>query len=78
MSNKSLKIANPNVQKHIKSDALWKKKYLDPLHASLRSCGCIYDTKTLKLTCLMRNDRTLIGTKHFSYITHKYHEKVYT
>ena len=55
------------------------KVYFDPLHVSLRFCGCIYDTKNLKVACLMRNviDQALIGIKHFSYITHKYPEKVH-
>ena len=53
------------------------KVYFDPFHVSLRPCGCIYDNKNLKLNFLCVIDRTLLGIKHFSYITQKYPEKVY-
>ena len=52
------------------------KVYFDSLRVSLGPCGCIYDNKTIKLSYHVRNYWTLIGIRQFSYISHKYLEKV--
>ena len=31
------------------------KVNFDPLHVSYGHCGCIFDNRNLKLSCLMRN-----------------------
>ena len=67
MSFKISKCLVAKVQKHIKSDALWKRLF-DPLHISLGPHGCIYDNKNLNLSYLVRKERRLI--EHFSNVTH--------
>ena len=66
MSFKVSKCLVSKVQKHIKSDALWKR-LSDPLHISLGPHGCIYDNKNLNLSYLVRKER---GIKHFTNVTH--------
>ena len=56
-NNTSFKFKNIQSQSYRNTSNVmhFGKVYFYPLHISLRSCGCIYDTKNLKVACLMRN-----------------------